>query len=111
MSDAGPYQCVSTNNMGRADHVIRIYGAHCFLSQALAYVLEKTNKTFSEIKRATDPPRHRADHPTTQRYRGEEKFSSTKIAEAGSGLSGPGTQLPGSRARLTIEPLDNLTDH
>ena len=71
--------------MGRADHVIRIYGAHCFLSQALAYVLEKTNKTFSEIKRATDPPRHRADHPTTQRYRGEDKFSSIKIAEAGPG--------------------------
>ena len=26
LNDAGPYECVSTNSLGRADHVIRIYG-------------------------------------------------------------------------------------
>jgi len=53
LNDAGPYECVSTNSLGRADHVIRIY----------------------EIKRATDPPRHRSDQATTHRYRGGSSTS------------------------------------
>ena len=28
LNDAGPYECVSTNSLGRADHVIRIYGKY-----------------------------------------------------------------------------------
>ena len=39
LNDAGPYQCVSTNSLGRADHVIRIYGGHAPYQFSVVLVL------------------------------------------------------------------------